>query len=186
MTLTRLLRLRPAWSCECAAQHWTPQSAASRSSCADKMRPPLPLFSSSHRPSSADSTTTASSQRISTNASAWASTGRWMAATSGFGVGVHHPHVRHVFFLGGAHSIVSFWQAAGRGGRDGLPYNVVVFTYASRHTATTEVADWLDQDGCRISSLGEQIDGTAGVPCYLTSQQPCDRCEPLGTNSFVT
>ena len=42
-----------------------------------------------------------------------------MFATEGFFTGTDYAHVRGVVFAGGCRSIVEFWQAAGRAGRDG-------------------------------------------------------------------
>ena len=49
-----------------------------------------------------------------------------MLATEGFFTGTDYPYVRAVVFAGGCRSLVEFWQAAGRAGRDGKPADISV------------------------------------------------------------
>ena len=54
-----------------------------------------------------------------------------MFCTEGFGMGVDAPNVETVVVAGGSHSLVDFWQVAGRGGRDGSRCLVKVFYHRS-------------------------------------------------------
>lgn len=113
----------------------------------------------------------------------------WMIATSGFGVGIHHPHVRFVIHFGGSHSVLAYYQECGRGGRDGVIYRAVLLTCASfsqRYRDGTNLClwRWLEQPGCRWSTLAAIIDGKPSLCCVAKKKAlPCDRCSPFCQHS---
>jgi len=63
----------------------------------------------------------------------------FMLATEAFGCGIDVPNVRQVVMVGGAPSVLDFWQQAGRAGRDGRPAAVTVI-YAKERMRHGSVA----------------------------------------------
>jgi hypothetical protein len=106
--------------------------------------------------------------------------GCWMVATSGFMVGIDHPHVRQALFLLDAHDLSAFWQGAGRGGRDHKPYHVILFAAPTMYAKTDEVRLWREQPGCRTALISEAMDDVPVGPCFTAANQLlCDHCQAM-------
>ena len=69
-------------------------------------------------------------------------------------MGVNFPDVRYVVMYGPARSLLDFHQEAGRGGRDGLSSDIVLYFYGQQLAHCEEdVRDFLKTSGCyRIAS----------------------------------
>lgn len=94
-------------------------------------------------------------------------------ATVAFGMGVDKPNVRRVYHLDVSESLDSYFQEAGRGGRDGEPAEAILFFCegdlglrrfqmgsgdASIKTATHLAAALDDMDATRLEDVEEQLD----------------------------
>jgi superfamily II DNA helicase RecQ len=115
---------------------------------------------------------------------------RVMVATSAFGPGINHGHVRAVFHIGAPASAIDFAQEAGRAGRDDeggiscifLPKKwkaVDVGPAGELLPDETKVMQrYLDNPRCRLLPLGIFLDGVRQT-CKGESRL-CDRCRELG------
>jgi len=57
---------------------------------------------------------------------------RCMVCSVAFGMGVDIPNIETVIHWGTSHSLASYWQEAGRGGRDGKPSKSIVYMFNSK------------------------------------------------------
>ena len=75
-------------------------------------------------------------------------------ATTALSMGVNFPDVRYVVMYDPARSLLDFHQEAGRGGRDGLSSDIVLYFYGQQLAHCEEdVRDFLKTSGCyRIAS----------------------------------
>jgi len=82
---------------------------------------------------------------------------RLLIATSAFGLGIDSPDIRRVYFFGLPHDPVSFWQQAGRGGRDGKV--AIVYCYYNGHCTRGKYSKFwkkfVKTDRCRKSVVFE-------------------------------
>jgi ATP-dependent DNA helicase RecQ len=96
-----------------------------------------------------------------------------IVATSAFGMGIDKPDVRRVFHWGPSRTLESYYQEAGRGGRDGAPATCVVLWRPGDLTWDTvapAMRAYLVGRDCRrrmlLGYFGESVTGCSG----------CDRC----------
>jgi ATP-dependent DNA helicase RecQ len=110
-------------------------------------------------------------------------------ATSAFGMGMDHPHLRWALLWQAPPSLLSLAQAVGRAGRDPLRSSQAVIFWEPedfrllqwmlagserRLQELHEVRNFLELDGCRIASLGRYFSArTALVRC-----NQCSFCKP--------
>lgn len=120
---------------------------------------------------------------------------RVVVATEGFTTGTDAGGVRLVVFAGGSRSLVEFWQAAGRGARDGGVAEVVVFYNKTMVCKAIGEVDgvggegagvfpaWAEDGGtCRRVGVERCLTGADAPTCqdrqgWGTDVQFCDVCE---------
>jgi ATP-dependent DNA helicase RecQ len=98
---------------------------------------------------------------------------RIVVATSAFGMGIDKPDVRRVVHWGPSRTLESYYQEAGRGGRDGGPADCRILWRPEDLTwgdVTPAMQTYVHARTCRrrilLAHFGERLDACAG----------CDRC----------
>lgn len=127
---------------------------------------------------------------------------RVIVATEGFTTGTDAGSVRLVMFPGGSRSLVEFWQAAGRGARDGGTCKVKVFYLRSEvckavgddrgfsGAAAGLFTTWAEEKGtCRRVGIEQCLTGSSKVPTckdrrmFGTEVQFCDVCDGVAESA---
>ena len=130
-----------------------------------------------------------------------------MICTDGFSTGTDVPNVRLVLFVGGSRSLIDFWQAAGRGGRDGCVAQIVVLynrknligCMGEREVNFGNVLgnfmEWAESEiSCRRKTIEEFLGGRQRyATCLETNQrtgskeiQLCDVCDRQNAEGVCT
>jgi superfamily II DNA/RNA helicase len=112
-----------------------------------------------------------------------------LCATSAFGMGIDYAHVRMVFIVGPTYDFESFFQMAGRAGRDGERSYSILLTYPAVETAVWEslsshlretkhrlVLQFIEHRCCRRRFQSRHFDVTE-TSCALSNSVLCDNCE---------
>lgn len=115
-------------------------------------------------------------------AQAWRQTPRGlMIATSGFGAGINHRHVRLVVIVGlpDEDGINKAYQEAGRAGRDGLPSYVHIFAHRRPTKPDNFQAKLLNPTRCIQATFSEVEDGQEYSCARLKTMNPCSTCASI-------
>ncbi|CAK7207842.1 hypothetical protein SEUCBS139899_010657 [Sporothrix eucalyptigena] len=115
---------------------------------------------------------------------------RWIVATPGLGTGIDVPGLVAVVHVELPYGLIDFVQQTGRGGRrpgetveslivyNGKPVPTNADDDVVQQYANNALARFLDEPGCRRTTLGMCIDGVADETCTtLRGALLCDRCE---------
>ncbi|KAH6953657.1 P-loop containing nucleoside triphosphate hydrolase protein [Fusarium avenaceum] len=113
---------------------------------------------------------------------------RWIAATTGLGIGVDIRGIVGVIHVGPPFGLVDFAQQTGRGGRQrGEVVDSVIVTDGKAgwgdefgsdidHINREGVELFIEGKGCRRLVLGRFFDGAEGSSCRAMQAERCDRC----------
>lgn len=117
-------------------------------------------------------------------------TAKWICATPGLAAGVNVTTIDVTIFLGLAYGLIDFYQACGRGSRDGKRSDAIVIDICNdkRREDIIEGEDismWIPmlewskgQHGCDRGFLTGQLDGFVRTCHDVVSAELCCRCAP--------
>ena len=115
---------------------------------------------------------------------------QWMAATPGLIAGIDLPYVDVIIFLEHPYGLIDFVQGAGRGGRAGRPYYVVVIDTLddwrdkvadplAEAKCSAEMKQWCrDTTECHRKLIGNVMDGQGRTCRTLPGAELCEQCKP--------
>ena len=102
---------------------------------------------------------------------------RVMCATEGFCTGTDTANIRRVIIAGASRSVSEFWQAAGRGGRDGKACQVITLFHPSYHN---KLCGKYDENG--VEQIGHEARGDWRAWALNTEGE----CRRRSLESFLT
>lgn len=109
-----------------------------------------------------------------------------LVATSVLGVGFDLAHVRNVYHIGLAWSLIAWMQEAGRAGRDGEKASSHMLTWRDEIESHPETMGYtedtlrtmaVDRDRCRRMTIGHVLDGKSTSCVQLRGVNLCDNCK---------